>query len=115
MTYAFEWTGGTNILTAAEAMIFNVANSGEELHEAVVLQLPEGADPLGLLDDSVSFEDVAFIGGVFPVFPGETKDLALMNLEPGTYTLVCFIPGPDGAPHAVNGMIGQFEVVAAEA
>ena len=69
---------------------------------------------LGLLVESgpVAFEDVTFLGGVFPVWPGETKELALLNLQPGVYTLLCFFPGPDGAPHAANGMVAQFEIVA---
>ncbi len=110
VTYAFEFLGSPTI-EQTEALIFNVTNSGEEVHEAAVVLLPEGSDPLGLLDGSVPFEEVTFIGIVVPIFHGETKDLALLNLEPGTYTMLCFIPGPDGAPHAANGMVTQFEIV----
>ena len=113
ITYAFEFLGSTTIIQT-EALIFNITNNGEELHEAVVVRLPEGADPMGLLDESVSFEDVEFFGGVFDIMPGETQDLALLNMEPGVYTMLCFYPGPSGMPHAAEGMIGQFEIVAAE-
>ncbi len=113
VTYAFEFLGSP-MIQQTEALIFNVTNSGAEVHEAAVVQLPEGADPLGILDGSIPFEEITFVGVVVPIFPGETRDLALLNLEPGTYTMLCFIPGPDGAPHAVNGMIGEFEVVAPE-
>jgi uncharacterized cupredoxin-like copper-binding protein len=112
VTYAFEFTGGSTTFTQSEALAFTVSNSGAELHEAVVVQLPEGADPMGVLDGSAAFEDVVFYGAVAPIFPGETKELVLLNMEPGTYTLLCFFPGPDGAPHAANGMIAQFEIVA---
>jgi hypothetical protein len=112
-TYEFTFTGGSTTLTQAGALIFTIDNTtAVELHEAVVVQLPEGADPMGILDGSVAFEDVRFVGAVAPIFPGEVKELALLNLEPGIYTMVCFFPGPDGAPHAANGMIAQFEIVA---
>ena len=68
---------------------------------------------MGLLDESIPFEDITFLGFAAPIFPGAIGRHGLLNLEPGTYTLVCFFPGPDGAPHAANGMIAQFEVVAA--
>ncbi|CAN5725678.1 hypothetical protein BH23CHL5_BH23CHL5_09080 [soil metagenome] len=111
ITYAFEFLGSPTI-QQTEVLVFNVTNSGEELHEAIVAQLPEGADPLGLLDGSLGFEEFRFVGGVFDIFPGQTADLALVNLEPGTYTLLCFYPGPSGLPHAADGLIGEFEIVA---
>jgi hypothetical protein len=32
--------------------------------------------------------------------------------RPGTYTLVDFIPAPDGRPHAVHGQTAQFTITA---
>ncbi len=95
-----------------EVLIFHATNGGQELHELVLVQLPEGADPLGLLDGSLPFEQVTFIGGVFGIPPGASQDLALVNLEPGVYTMLCFFPSPDGTPHAALGMITNFEVTA---
>jgi hypothetical protein len=114
ITYAFESYSGSWDFTQSEAMIFNITNSGEELHEAIVMQLPEGADPMGLLDGSVAFEDVAIYGVVFDIPPGGSADLTFLDLPVGTYTMICFYPSPDGAPHAAHGMIQQFNVVAAE-
>ncbi len=111
ITYAFEFLGGSTV-TANEVITLNITNKGSELHEAAAVQLPEGADPMGILDGSVAFEDVTFLGVAYPIRPGETFDLAFVDLEPGVYTLVCFVPGPDGAPHAAHGMVAQFEVVA---
>jgi hypothetical protein len=112
-TYEFTFTGGSTTIAQSEALTFTIDNTtAVELHEAVVLQLPEGADPMGILDGSVAFEDVVFIGAVAPIFPGQIAELTLVDLEPGVYTMVCFFPGPDGAPHAANGMIAQFEIVA---
>jgi hypothetical protein len=111
-TYEFAFPGGSTTFPQTEAFVFTVANAGVELHEAIVVQLPEGADPLGLLDGSVAFEDVVFYGGVFGVAPEQTAQFALVDLEPGIYTLVCFFPSPEGVPHAALGMVAQFEIVA---
>lgn len=109
VTYAFTFLGPAEI-QEAEAIVFNVTNNGVELHEAVAVQLPEGADPMGILDGSVPFDQIEFLGGVFGIPPGVTQDLALLNLEPGTYHLLCFFPSPDGVPHAARGMIAEFTV-----
>ncbi|MEZ4499423.1 MAG: hypothetical protein R2839_04985 [Thermomicrobiales bacterium] len=114
VTYAFQFLGAPTAVQN-EVITLNIANQGVELHEAILIQLPEGADPMGILDGSIAEADVTFIAVAFPIYPGQTYDLSLVNLDPGVYTLVCFIPGPDGAPHIVNGMVAQFEVVAAAA
>ena len=111
VTYAFQFLGSTTV-PQNEVIALNVSNKGAEAHEVIVVQLPEGADPMGLLDESIPFDQINFLAFVAPVFPGESVDIGLLNLEPGVYTLVCFFPGPDGLPHAANGMIAQFEVVA---
>lgn len=96
--------------TESPVLIFHATNGGQEDHQLLVLRLPEGADPMGLLDGSLGFDQIQFIGGVFDVPPGEARDLALIDLEPGVYTLICFIPSPDGTPHAELGMVTQFTV-----
>ncbi|MEZ4504720.1 MAG: hypothetical protein R2848_02390 [Thermomicrobiales bacterium] len=112
ITYAFESFSGSWDFVQTDAIIFNFSNSGEEAHEAIVAQLPEGADPMGLLDGSVDMSQVTFVGGVFDIEPGGSADLTLIGLEPGAYTLLCFYPSPDGAPHAAHGMVQQFNIVA---
>lgn len=48
--------------------------------------------------------------------PGESVELTVPNLQPGTYALVCFIPGEgEGTPHFAQGMVGQLDVVAGQA
>lgn len=111
LTYSFVSFSGSWDFPATEAIVFNFTNSGEELHEAVVAQLPEGADPMGLLDGSVPFDQVKLYGAVFDIPPGGSADLTFLDLPVGTYTMLCFYPGPDGAPHAVNGMVQQFNIV----
>ena len=44
--------------------------------------------------------------------PGETAEVTVPNLQPGTYGLVCFIPTEEeGTPHFAKGMVNQLEVV----
>lgn len=100
----------TSSVLENEVIIFHAVNGGAELHELIVAQLPEGADPMGLLDGSVAFEDVKFIGAVWDIAPGEEADLALVNLPPGTYHLLCFYPTPEGVPHLAEGMVAVFTV-----
>ena len=105
-------TPNTSIVVESEVLILQGTNMGAEPHEMVMLQLPEGADPMGLLDGSVAEEDVTFIGFVFMPQTGDMAEMTLLGLPVGEYVLVCFIPGPDGEPHAAHGMIAPFEVTA---
>lgn len=111
ITYAFELSRPA--ATESPALIFHLVNAGTEVHEFVMVQLPEGADPAGLLDGSIAEEDVKFVGVIAPLAPGEDADMTLIGLEPGVYTIVCFFPDAAGVPHIVNGMVTQFEVTAA--
>ena len=48
---------------------------------------------------------------MFDIPPDGSADLTFLNLPVGTYTMICFYPGPDGAPHAAHGMVQQFNIV----
>ncbi len=108
----YSITPNVSSTVAMPVLIFQATNGGQEVHELVVLQLPEGADPMGLIDGSISFDQVTFIGAVDDIAPGETKSLALVNLPAGVYTLACFLTAPDGKSHFEHGMYTQFEVTA---
>ena len=115
-TYAFEIAGNvdpTVIPTVAqqEVLVLHGTNFGVEAHEIVVVKLPEGADPSGILDGTIAEEDVEFVGFV-ELAPGEQVDMVLLGVPAGVYTMVCFFPAPDGTPHAMRGMVAQFEVTA---
>ena len=44
--------------------------------------------------------------------PGQSVEVTVPTLQPGTYALLCFIPTEgEGAPHFAKGMVGQLEVV----
>ena len=78
------------------------------------------------LNDGISMEDfsaalqqgplaalqvVTVEGGAAPVDPAGEQSVT-MELKPGLYVLICFVPGADGVPHLAKGMIAPLEVVA---
>ncbi len=87
-----------------------VAN-GKELHHVQFVKLDSGKT----VDDYVQAVGKAMkgeapppawatdYGGVNPPVPGGTAEIT-QQLEPGSYALVCFVPGPDGVPHIAKGM-----------
>ena len=115
-TYTFviaDNTDPTVVPTVAQldVLVLHGNNTGAEAHEMLVVQLPEGADPAGILDGSISEDDITLIGQI-QLAPGEQGDMVLEGVPAGIYTMVCFFEAPDGVPHAARGMIAQFEVVA---
>ncbi len=89
---------------------FNVTNTGTYPHEMVMFQLPEGVTVEALLEDESLFAQVQFFGFTFAE-PGQSANpLVLVDMQPGTYTLVCFVDVPEGVPHVMRGMILEFEV-----
>jgi hypothetical protein len=96
---------------------FQVSNIGEESHEVVIFEITSG-DSLGDVVESIAAsgeeetpEGVEFItfGGFFD--PGEEGTTLLPEpLDAGSYGLICFVPAPDGTPHAFLGMVSEFTV-----
>lgn len=103
------------------------SNDGAEVHEMAVVRINDGVtepihDLLALPEDE-AMSKVANVGGAF-AFPGES-DTTFVDLEPGRYALLCFVPTgatPDmvealesgefegGPPHVMEGMISEFSV-----
>lgn len=92
---------------------FNVTNTGQYPHEVVVLQLPEGITVEDVFADESLFAQVQFFGFTYADPGAAAPPLVMVDLEPGTYTLVCFIDEPEGIPHVMRGMIVEFEVTEA--
>jgi plastocyanin len=84
-------------------------NEGTEMHEVFIFLNPEGI-PLQELFDLGPEEGMSKIVPVMemPLFaePGASSpEPATIELEPGEYEVVCFIPTPtDGNPHFHHGM-----------
>ena len=49
------------------------------------------------------------VGGIQGILPGESQR-ATLNLEAGSYVLICYIPNAQGAPHFALGMAQPLEV-----
>jgi hypothetical protein len=94
-----------------------LVNDGKEPHHLWILKLEQGkklADVFEALKNAQhGFPKwVVNVGGPNSPVPGG-KSIALMDLEPGHYAVICVIPAPDGQPHVMKGMAKEFDVVGA--
>lgn len=109
--YTFDIPEG---LTAGRAS-FVLTNEGQEAHFMIIAKIAEGhtldealafeGDPeeAGLIEPGSAESDLAAPGG-------EDEEVLTFELTPGDYGMVCFLPGPDGTPHAFSGMAIPFTV-----
>lgn len=92
---------------------FHVTNEGEQTHEVVVVQIPDGQ---GLEDalEAVGNEEVPPLALKVYIRPGQELDMAFeAPLAPGNYALVCFFPDtsdPEFGAHVEKGMLAEFSV-----
>ena len=90
-----------------------VRNDGAQPHEIELARLLPGktmADLAAWAKKMDSPPPAEFIGGVSPIAPGESNELAL-SLKPGHYAMLCFLPdAKDHAPHIEHGMVHEFTV-----
>ena len=91
---------------------FEFTNEGESAHEMFIARLGEGVvlDELLAADEEPTEEQAQDVGGTFSEPGGMTTYVNAEDLEPGTYAVVCFIPGPGGEPHHDLGMKTTFTV-----
>lgn len=95
-----------------------ISNDGTELHEAIMFRLKEGktmADFQAFMEASgdgppEGEPPMEEAGGVF-LSPGNTTYTTL-DLEPGNYILLCFLPSEknDMTPHFMMGMVTEVAV-----
>jgi hypothetical protein len=100
----------------AGAVTLHLVNRGKELHQAQIIRLDDGKT---VADFSKAMKEngpppswVKFVGGPNGIAPGTDGNTATV-LTPGHYAVLCFIPGLDGVPHVMKGMIQPFEVTGA--
>ena len=97
----------------AGVVTFHLVNKGKELHQAQIIRL-EGGKTLadfqkGMKENGPPPPWVKSFGGPNGIAPGAEAS-ATAVLAPGNYAVLCFIPGPDGVPHIMKGMVQPFEV-----
>ena len=102
------FTAGTHVI--------HVINDGPQLHEAQLIRLAEGKTA----QDFLASEAPGYTGepagrplGGAGAFGVGLDGYWTVTLEPGNYLLVCFVPGPDGTPHILQGMLEEFTVAPA--
>ncbi|HZF66535.1 MAG TPA: hypothetical protein VEZ47_00655 [Gemmatirosa sp.] len=93
-----------------------LVSRGKELHHAAIVRLDEGHT---MNDLFAAFK----AGGPPPTWAHEmggpnagapgAPTVAVVDLVPGSYVLLCMIPSPDGTPHVMKGMSRAFTVVPA--
>lgn len=98
---------------AAGLVSVRLVNRGQEPHYARFLKLAPGktlADFAALRQQGGrGAEWLVPAGGVAPVSPGDSAELAL-RLAPGHYVVLCGYPGRDGRPHVDHGMMAEIVV-----
>jgi hypothetical protein len=113
----------------AGPQIWNVVNNGLQVHHLVLLGVPDGTtedDVMELamsegppaspeagatpVEPALSFEEVTDEWFTLLISNGQFN-LNEVDLEPGTYAMICFMPDPSGTPHVMLGMI---EIVVVE-
>jgi uncharacterized cupredoxin-like copper-binding protein len=100
-------------LTAGTHTI-RVLNDGPQEHELAISRLAPGktlADFETWEADMSSPPPFSALGGIVDLHPGATPAYFTVDLTPGNYALLCFIPdATDGKPHLAHGMIQEFTV-----
>jgi uncharacterized cupredoxin-like copper-binding protein len=109
--FDYGYRSSTPITRATREVV--VRNDGAQPHEIELARLLPGktmADLAAWAQKMDSPPPAEFIGGVSPLAPGKSNDLAL-SLKPGHYAMLCFLPdAKDHAPHIAHGMVHEFTV-----
>ncbi len=101
---------------AAGPTTFRFRGKGTEPHHMTILRLEEGrtlADVMAIPPQGPVPSWLVLMGGPNPP-PADEVNLTTIDLVPGRYVVVCFIPSAsDGMPHVAKGMSHEFTVVPA--
>ena len=98
---------------AAGRQMIKVENGAQQPHEVVLVQLDSGKtiEDVGKWAESMKGPPPGKpIGGIPAFVPGKNTYFEV-NLAPGDYGLICFVPdAKDGKPHVAHGMSQQFKI-----
>jgi hypothetical protein len=92
--------------------LFHLTDKGKQLHHVTLVKLEQGktlAD-LTALPPGPFPSWAVFMGGPNTPMPKGGQDEDVVDLSPGNYAVICVIPGPDGKPHMLNGMVKALTV-----
>jgi hypothetical protein len=87
-------------------------NTGEEPHELSFVELKAGTTASSVIEAQEAGEDPAtlveqFLGTTGAVDPGSSGAVQITLEDGKSYGYACLIEGPDGRPHALDGMLGE--------
>jgi hypothetical protein len=94
---------------------FVLKNPGKEVHFMALSKLAEGKT----IEEALQFEGDPEEAGLvtnaeydsgLAAPGGEDEEVLTLDLTEGNWAMLCFIPGPDGTPHAFTGMAIPFTV-----
>jgi uncharacterized cupredoxin-like copper-binding protein len=97
-------------------------NADEAAHEAQIVKLKDGKTIKDVLADMKSGGEEAAAADIAGdpdqqnygtpalLYGHQRTEVVTDTMQPGTYGIVCFLPGPDGMPHVAMGMAAQFTV-----
>jgi hypothetical protein len=115
----------------AGPQVWHVTNNGLQVHHIVLSRIPEGttedqvielvssffappatpgAAATPVIEPGLAMEDVEDVFYT-PPLSREQVNLYELDLEPGTYAMVCYMPDPSGTAHVMLGMV---EIVTVE-
>lgn len=103
----------------AGKQVWQVINQGPQPHEMIVGKLQKGKtmdDVMAYLQNgSQGLPPIELMGGAQAIAAGQSSFINL-DLKPGQYVAICFIPDPaSGKPHVALGMLSPFTVTTAVA
>ena len=97
---------------AAGSVTFNASNIGGAVHELVVVKTDVAPDALPVIENHVadeSAEEIAVIGRI-EEFAAQSDASITIDLEAGSYVLICNIVEDTGTSHYEEGMHKAFTI-----
>jgi len=95
--------------------VYRFANRDNEMHDATIVRLMPGkhvADLIAWAKAGMGGRPpiAAPMGGFGAIGGHGVGAFVLPHLAPGSYAVVCFVPGSDGMPHVAMGMAAEFDI-----
>lgn len=111
---ASDYTFAAPAQVEAGLVSVTLKNDGQEPHHVQLARLNDGVD-IAQFQEAMqagpeAFGLVTWAGGPAVVDPGASQTVTV-ELTPGTYLLLCFVPNHEGTPHIALGQMSSMEVV----